>query len=132
MINIKTKRIKPLIKKDIIFIRGIKIKTYIGVHPTEKTHKQTVILDLEIEVNAKKAAQTDKIENTLNYQDVCNTVITFVKASKFNLIETLAEKVAALVLENFPTNHIKLHVTKPQALKPAIVGITIERTITYK
>ncbi len=113
---------------DIIFIRGLRIATVIGINDWEQHIKQTVSIDLELGTDISKAAATDQIDNTLNYKAVAKRVVAFVSESHFQLVETLAERVAELLLEEFPIVWLRLTLNKPGALRDARdVGVIIER-----
>jgi dihydroneopterin aldolase len=113
---------------DIIFIRGLRIATVVGINDWEQHIKQTVSFDLELGTDINKAAATDRIENTLNYKAVTKRVVEFVSASHFQLVETLAERVAGLLLEEFPILWLRLTLNKTGALRDARdVGVIIER-----
>lgn len=113
---------------DIIFIRGLRIATIIGINDWEQHIKQTVSIDLELGTDIGKAAATDRIENTLNYKAITKRVMEFVSESRFQLVETLAERIAQLLLEEFPVVWLRLTLNKPGALRDVRdVGVIIER-----
>ena len=91
--------------QDTIFIHGLKTEAIIGIFDWERQVKQTVLIDFEICADIRRAASTDSIEDTLNYKRVAKRVLAFVEQSAFHLIETLAEHVAMLVLEEFGGHH---------------------------
>jgi len=113
---------------DKIFIHALKTEAIIGIFDWERQVKQTVIVDIEIGVDVTKAALSDSIEDTLNYKRVAKRVLTFVEASKFHLVETLAEHVAMLILEDFGIAWVRLSLSKPGAIRSSRdVGVIIER-----
>ena len=113
---------------DIVFITDLRIETIIGIYDWERKVKQTISLDLEMGADIRKSAETDAIEDTLNYKAVAKRLISFVGESEYQLVETLAEKIAAIVLTEFSVPWIKLTVHKPGALRGSRdVGILIER-----
>ena len=113
---------------DIIFISELRIETIIGIYDWERVTKQTVSLDLEMATDIRRAAATDRIDDTLNYKAVAKRLIEFVGASDFQLVETLAEKIAAIVLEEFNVTWLRLRLHKPGALRGSRdVGVMIER-----
>lgn len=113
---------------DIIFLRGLEIDTIIGIYDWEREIRQTVILDLEMATDIRKAAVSDDIEHTIDYKAVAKRVIHFVESSEFYLVETLAEKVAGIILEEFSVPWVKLTLNKKGAIRGASdVGIIIER-----
>lgn len=113
---------------DIIFLRELKIETIIGVFEWERKIKQTVILDLDMATDIRQAAATDKLEDTLNYKAVTKRLIEFVGQSQFQLVETLAERVAEIVLTEFSVPWVRLQLNKQGAVRGARdVGVIIER-----
>jgi dihydroneopterin aldolase len=113
---------------DIIFLRGLHIETTIGVYDWERVIKQTVILDLEMGTDIRKAAASDDIADTLDYKALSKRVIGFVESSEFLLVETLAEKVAEILLHEFRIPWLRLSLNKKGAIRGASdVGIVIER-----
>jgi 7,8-dihydroneopterin aldolase/epimerase/oxygenase len=113
---------------DIIFISDLRIETIIGIYDWERVTRQTVSLDLEMATDIRRAAATDSIDDTLNYKAVAKRLIEFVGASDFRLVETLAERIAAIVLEEFDVPWLRLRLHKPGALRGSRdVGVTIER-----
>ena len=113
---------------DKIFIHALKTEAIIGIFDWERQVKQTVIVDIEIGVDVTKAALSDCIDDTLNYKRVAKRVLTFVEASKFHLVETLAEQVAMLILEDFGIAWVRLSLSKPGAIRISRdVGVSIER-----
>jgi dihydroneopterin aldolase len=113
---------------DIIFLRDLKIETVVGIYDWERQIKQTVILDLEMATNVSKAAASDKIEDALNYKAVAKRLISFVGDSEFELIETLAERIANIILVEFNVTWLRLSLNKIGAVRYARdVGVIIER-----
>ena len=84
---------------DIVYIRDLRIETVIGIYDWEREVRQTVSLDLEMATDIRKAAQSDSIEDTLNYKAVAKRLIQFIGDSQFQLVETMSERCAAIVLE---------------------------------
>ena len=113
---------------DTVFIRELRIDTVIGIYEWEREIRQTVVLDLEMDADIAKAAATDAIEDTLDYKAVSKRLIEFVRASEFQLVETLAERCAAIVLEEFEVPWVRLTLNKVGAVSAARdVGVIIER-----
>lgn len=113
---------------DIIYLHDLRIETVIGVYDWERRIRQTVILDLEMGADVRKAASTDRLEDTLNYKAVAKRLVEFVGGSEFFLVETLAERCAAIILEEFSVPWVKLRLNKQGAVRGARdVGIIIER-----
>lgn len=113
---------------DIVYINELKVDTVIGIFDWERRIRQTVSLDLEMATDVGKAAASDDIADALDYKAIGKRIIAFVQASEFQLVETLAERVARLVLEEFSVPWLKLRVGKPGALRGSRdVGVVIER-----
>jgi dihydroneopterin aldolase len=113
---------------DRVFIESLMVETVIGIFDWEREIRQAVSLDLEMEFDIRKAAASDSIEDTLDYKAVSKRLIHFIEQSEFQLVESLAEKCAAIVLEEFPVGWLKLKLSKPGAVRgSSAVGVIIER-----
>lgn len=113
---------------DIVYIRSLQVETVIGIYDWEREIRQVVVLDLEMGTDIRQAALTEDIESTLNYKSVCERLIEFISSSEFLLVETMAEEIAALVMQEFNVPWIKLSLGKPAAIpEAASVGVIIER-----
>lgn len=113
---------------DIVFIRELRADTVIGVYDWERTLRQSVVLDLEMATDISEAASADALEHTLDYAAVSARILTFIEGSEFELIETMAEQVAALVIAEFQVPWLRLRLCKPGAVPQARdVGVLIER-----
>lgn len=114
---------------DLIYIRDLKIDCVIGVYEWERRVKQTVILDLDLAADIRRAAETDHIDDTINYKAVAKRLMAYVGDSQFQLVETLAERVAEILLEEFKLPWVRVRVNKKGALRGATdVGVIIERS----
>ena len=115
---------------DIIFLRGLQIETVIGIYDWEREIRQTVIIDLEMGTDIRLAAATDDINHTLDYKTLSKRIIAFVEASEFLLVETLAERISTIILEEFSVPWLRLTLNKKGAISGASdVGIQIERGV---
>ncbi len=115
---------------DIIFLREMRVETVIGVWDWERKIRQTVSIDLEMAADIRKAAATDSVEDTLNYKSVAKRLQQFVGDSSYQLVETLAENIAAIVLDEFEVPWVRVRLNKPGAIRGARdVGILIERGV---
>lgn len=113
---------------DIIFLGGLEIDTIIGIYDWERTTKQTVVLDIEMATDIKKAAATDDITYTLDYKTVTERICEFVENSNFLLVETLIEEIARLLQIEFDIPWVRIKLNKRGAITRAKdVGIIIER-----
>lgn len=116
---------------DIVFIRDLRIDTIIGIYEWEREVRQTVAFDLEMGADIARAAASDAIEETLDYKAVSKRLVEFVRESRFQLVETLAERCAAIVIEEFGVPWVRLTLNKVGAVSAARdVGVTIERPRT--
>jgi 7,8-dihydroneopterin aldolase/epimerase/oxygenase len=113
---------------DKIFINALKSEAIIGIYDWERQVKQTVVIDIQLSADIRKAALTDSIDDTLNYKGVAKRVLAFVEASSFHLVETLVEHVAMLILEEFGVEWVALTLSKPGAVRGSRdVGVILER-----
>jgi dihydroneopterin aldolase len=119
----------PAQNGDRIFLRGLEVECLIGFIDWERRIRQKVVIDFELPVDCRRAAVSDGVEDTLDYKRVAKRIIAFVGASEFQLVETLAHRVALLVLEEFGVEWIRLSINKPGAIRGSRdVGVAIERT----
>lgn len=113
---------------DIVYLNDLKIDTIIGIFDWERRIRQTVSLDIEMTTDVAKAAASDQIDDALDYKAVAKAIIEFVQRSEFKLVETLAERVAELILRDFAVSSVRLRVNKRGAIRGARdVGVIIER-----
>jgi dihydroneopterin aldolase len=114
---------------DKIFIHALKTETIVGIFDWERQVKQAVVVDVEFSADIAKAALSDSIDDTLNYKGVAKRVLAFVDESSFHLVETLAEHVAMLILEEFDVSWVSITLSKPGAIRSSRdVGVMLERT----
>jgi dihydroneopterin aldolase len=114
--------------QDKIFLRGLEVECLIGFIDWERRIRQKVVIDFELPVDCARAAARDEVADTLDYKRVAKRIIEFVGASEFRLVETLAHRVALLVLEEFGIEWIRLAVNKPGAIRGSRdVGVEILR-----
>jgi dihydroneopterin aldolase len=114
---------------DKIILTDIKINAVIGIWEWEKRNPQIISIDLEMETDVNKASETDSIKDALDYKVVAKRIKEFAQSNQFNLIETLIEKMAQLILDEFEVQWLKLTISKPFAIRDSRnVGICIERS----
>jgi dihydroneopterin aldolase len=114
---------------DRIFLRGLTAECVIGFIDWERRVKQTVVVDLELPVDCRRAAVSDDVADTVDYKKVSKRVLAFIEASEFMLVETLAQRLAMLILEEFAIEWIRLSINKPGAIRNSRdVGVSIERS----
>jgi dihydroneopterin aldolase len=113
---------------DIVYIKGLKTDAVIGVYDWERGIRQTLVLDLELAADNRAAAANDAIEDAVDYDAISGRILAYVADSEFELIETLAERVADIVLGEFGIPWLRLKLAKPGAVAEADdVGVIIER-----
>ena len=113
---------------DIVFIEDLRIETVIGIYDWERKIRQTVSLDIEMAADIRKAASSDKIDDTLSYKTVAKRLIEFVEQSEYELVEALAEEICRIVRDEFEVPWVKLTLHKPGAVRGSkSVGVIIER-----
>jgi len=113
---------------DIIFLSDLEIETVIGIYDWEREIRQTVVLDIEMAWDIRKAAETDDITHALDYKTVSERIVEFVEQSSFYLVETLIEEIAAILQHEFNIPWVKIRLNKRGAISRAKdVGIMIER-----
>ena len=114
---------------DTVFIEALEIECVIGIYDWERGIRQKVVLDIEMAFDNRAPAATDAIADTLDYKAVSKRMIGFVSASQFGLVETLAERCAAIIREEFQVPWLRLKLSKPGAVRGArAVGVIIERS----
>jgi 7,8-dihydroneopterin aldolase/epimerase/oxygenase len=113
---------------DIVFLRGLRIETVIGIYDWEKEIRQSVVLDLEMSTDVAVAAASDRIEDAVDYKAVSKRLKQFVGEGRFELVETLAERCAEIIRNEFGVRWLRLQVNKIGAVTGAQdVGVVIER-----
>jgi len=113
---------------DVICIHGLEVQAIIGVLPHERSTAQPVTIDLEITVDTRMAAASEKLEDTLDYAALASAVKALTIEAECLLVETLAEKIAELALQQPLARAVQVNVTKPNALQNAAgVGVRIYR-----
>lgn len=113
---------------DTVFLGALEATTVIGIYGWERKIRQTIVLDIEMAFDIKKAAQTDDIQYALDYKAVSERVVSFVEQGEFFLVEKLIEEIAHILLTEFNTPWVKITLNKKGAISCAKdVGIIIER-----
>ena len=113
--------------KDTIFLHDLRIETVVGIWDWERDPADREV-DLEMGADIRRAAGSDSIDDTLNYKAVAKRVQQFVEDSSFQLVETLAEKVAALILDEFAVPWVRVRVNRPGDPGARDVGVRIRRS----
>lgn len=113
---------------DIIYIHGLQCTCRVGVWDWEKRVDQTLVLDIDLATDIKPAAQSDNLQDTLDYKKISDRVIEYAQANTFDLIETLVERLAETILAEFDVPWIRIKLDKGGVVKNVNhVGIEIER-----
>lgn len=114
---------------DIVFIKQLQVDTVIGVYDWEKAIQQRLLLDIALFTDVTAAADKDDIRLTLDYAVIAEKVTALITAQPIELIETVAERVAAMLLSEFATEKVEVTVSKPSAVPQAqTVGVQIVRS----
>lgn len=115
-------------RQDTIFLRGLEVECIIGFIEWERRIRQRVVIDFEVPADCTRAAVRDDVADTLDYKRVAKRIIGFVEGSEFNLVETMAHRMALRVLEEFGIEWIRISINKPGAIRGSRdVGVSIER-----
>ena len=114
---------------DKIFLTGLSVECVVGIWEWERQVKQPIVLDIEMATDIRKAAASDHIDDTVDYKKVSKRLQSFVGESQFQLVETLTERIAEILIKEFNLPWVKVKLNKRGALRGAKdVGIEIERT----
>tara|TARA_B100000686_G_scaffold93853_1_gene100309 strand:+ start:4578 stop:4949 length:372 start_codon:yes stop_codon:yes gene_type:complete len=117
------------INMDKIFINDLQVETVIGIFDWEREIKQTISINLEMEFDISKAAKSDDINDSLDYKKVSKRIISLCEKADSYLVENLIEKIAQVVLKEFPVSKVTISLEKPGALRGSkSVGIKITRS----
>jgi len=113
---------------DSIFLRGLECQCIVGFIDWERQVPQTVVIDLELPCDCSRAAVNDDVADTVDYKRVAKRVLGWVGASNFQLLETLAERLSLLLIEEFTLEWVRVRINKPGAIRHSRdVGVAIER-----
>ncbi len=114
--------------EDVIFLRGLSVECIIGFIDWERRTPQTLVFDLELPCDCARAAQRDDVADTLDYKQIAKRILAWVPDTQFHLVETLAHRLALLLLAEFPLEWVRISVNKPGAIRHSRdVGVRIER-----
>ena len=119
----------PIQSGDRIFLRGLTAECIIGFIDWERRVRQTIVVDLELPVDCRRASASDDVADTVDYKKVAKRVLAYIEASEFKLVETLAHRLALLLLEEFGLEWVRISLNKPGAIRSSRdVGVVIERS----
>jgi 7,8-dihydroneopterin aldolase/epimerase/oxygenase len=113
---------------DNVSIRDLSVAAVIGWHPWEREIEQTLLFNVDMAADVRRAAATDDLADALDYSAVAAVIATVVRDGQFRLIETAAERVAGHLLAAFPLTALRLELRKPIADGGYTAAVTIERT----
>jgi 7,8-dihydroneopterin aldolase/epimerase/oxygenase len=118
---------------DIIFIKGLKCETILGVYDWERVSLRPVLIDLDIGAASSESFAHDSAKGLMNYDSISTRVTELLKTLHHKTVERLAEHIAEIVLSEFHAPYVKVTVGKPAAIKnAAMVGVVIERRATVR
>jgi 7,8-dihydroneopterin aldolase/epimerase/oxygenase len=113
---------------DKIFLHGLTTECIIGFIDWERQVKQKIVIDLELPCDCARAALRDEVADTLDYKRVAKRVLAWVEATDFRLLETLAQRMATMLIAEFDLAWIRVSINKPGAIRHSRdVGVSIER-----
>jgi dihydroneopterin aldolase len=112
---------------DYVSVRDLSVAAVIGVHPWEREIEQTLIFNVDMAADVRRAAATDDLAEALDYSAAAEVIATVVREGKFGLIETAAERVADRLLADFTLSWLRLELRKPIATGGYSAMITLER-----
>ena len=113
---------------DTIFIEGLAVDAILGIFPEERLNPQPVLFDIDFLVDTHAAASSEDIEQTVSYATVAEEISALAINGRYQLVETLAQACADLLLERFAVPWVRIKITKPNAVANASgVGVIVER-----
>ena len=113
---------------DTILIRDLRLEVLIGIHKRERHTPQTVSLDLEIGLPGDAVFDSDRVADTIDYEKVVQRIAALAASGHFRLVETLADRIARLLLDEFAAPWVRVNAAKIGILPNAkFVGVSIER-----
>jgi 7,8-dihydroneopterin aldolase/epimerase/oxygenase len=107
---------------DFVSVKDLSVRAVIGVHPWEREIEQTLVVNVDMAADVRKAAASDDLADALDYSAVAETVAAVLRDGRFGLIETAAERVADRLLADFPLFWLRLELRKPIASTPALAA----------
>ncbi len=113
---------------DYVSVKDLSVPAVIGVHDGEREIEQILVFSVEMAADVRKAAASDNLADALDYSAVASTIAEVVRAGKFHLIETAAERVAERLLADFPVTWLRLELRKPITNDAYTAAVTIERS----
>ena len=102
---------------DKVFIRDLALRCIIGIFPEERREKQDVVINVEMHADLRAAGRSDDLNDTVDYKAIKKAILKLVEGSGFQLIESLAERIADLALANEKVEQVIVTIDKPGALR---------------
>ena len=113
---------------DAILIRDLRVEALIGIHRRERHVMQTLSLDLDIGLPSTEVFASDRVADTIDYEQVALRIRELATSTHFRLVETFADRIATLLLNDFGAPWVKVSAAKLGILpNTKFVGVTIER-----
>ena len=113
---------------DKIFLSALSVECIVGIWDWERRVKQTVVIDVEMATDIRRAAASDHIDDTIDYKRVAKRLLAFVGESQYQLVETLTEAIARVIVTEFGVSWVMVRLNKRGGIRGAKdVGIEIER-----
>ena len=116
-----------IVARDRIYIRDLSLRCIIGVFPEERGKRQDVVINVVMETNFSRAVETDELDDTVDYKAIKEKIVALVEKSEFNLIESMANQIADICLEDLKVIRASVTVDKPGALRFAR-SVAVETT----
>lgn len=122
---------RPAHAPDTVFLHGLEVDCVIGIWDWERQFKQTLAIDVDLATDIRNAAQSEAIEDTIDYKAVTKRIMQIAETGGFQLVETLAETIAQAVLSEFDVPWTRVRINKKSAVRQVReVGVQIERART--
>jgi dihydroneopterin aldolase len=113
---------------DKVMIEGLQVDAMVGIYAFEHEQPQPLIIDVTMAWDNRAAAQSEQITDALDYDRVSTAITQLIVSQSWQLIETVAERIATIVLNDFGVSHVMVKVAKPKAVAAARqVAVVIER-----
>ena len=100
-------------------IKNLRLSCIIGVHPDERRKRRETIINIWLWVDFSRAERSDNLEDTMDYGELHDKLVSLVEGSEFRLMESLARRIADLCLDDGRVEKVKVRVEKPGAIKMA-------------
>ena len=114
---------------DKVIVKDLLVRGILGINPEERVKKQDILINIVIYADVRRAAETDDIEDAVNYKSITKRLIDHVEESSDFLVEKLVTDLARIIITEFGVERVVVRVEKPGALRFAeSVGVEIERT----